>query len=164
MPDQWLSYAEIGARLGLNAEAARTRVRRAGWRTQPGNDGRTRVLVPDQALQTPADNPGQDRPNGTGSLTGLVELLTAAEARSSRLEKQLDAERVRVDEARTRADSLRAELTVVQAGLAAQTNRADEADRRAQEAQQTAEALRQADAQRRGKGLLGRFRAAWRGE
>jgi hypothetical protein len=38
MPEEWLTYREIGARLGLNVEAVRTRVRRAG------NDGRTQRL------------------------------------------------------------------------------------------------------------------------
>ena len=53
MPEEWLTYREIGARLGLNVEAVRTRVRRAGWRTQPGNDGRARVLVPDRVFVEP---------------------------------------------------------------------------------------------------------------
>src|SRR6202012_946903 len=98
MPEEWLTYREIGARLGLNVEAVRTRVRRAGWRTQPGNDGRTRVLVPDRAVVGPVrpdDEEVNERINGTEELTGLVALLTAAEARISRLEGQLEAERDR---------------------------------------------------------------------
>jgi outer membrane receptor for ferrienterochelin and colicin len=42
----WLSYTEAGERLGMSAEAVRTKARRAGWRGMPGNDGRTLVLVP----------------------------------------------------------------------------------------------------------------------
>jgi hypothetical protein len=171
MPDEWLTYSEIGARLGLNAEAARTRARRAGWRTQPGNDGRTRVLVPDRALQHPVDKPGQDRANETDRLTGLVELLTAAEVRVSRLEQQLEAERVRVDEARTEAGHLRAELMVAQADLSDRTVQVDEARSErdqaradAQAARDEAEQLRQADAARRARGRWARLRAAWRGQ
>ena len=81
MPEEWLTYREIGARLGLNVEAVRTRVRRAGWRTQPGNDGRTLVLVSDQAFVEPVSEGGRplnERLNKTGDLTGLVALLTAA--------------------------------------------------------------------------------------
>ena len=103
MPEEWLTYREIGARLGLNVEAVRTRVRRAGWRTQPGNDGRTRVLVPVEVLVEPVstDEAGvNDQVNKTRDLTGLVALLTAAEARVSRLERQVEAERDRVNEAR----------------------------------------------------------------
>jgi hypothetical protein len=169
MSDEWLTYSEIGARLGLNPEAARTRVRRAGWRTQPGNDGRTRVLVPDRALQNPVDRPGQDRPNGTRDLTGLVDLLTAAEARISRLERQVEAERVRVDESRSEADGLRAELTIVQACLTAQTDRADEVGLRAEAAENQAQELRQAfedlqatDSARRSARLPTRLLAALR--
>ena len=35
----WLSYTEAGERLGMSAEAVRTKARRAGWRRMPGNDG-----------------------------------------------------------------------------------------------------------------------------
>ena len=75
MPEEWLTYREIGARLGLNVEAVRTRVRRAGWRTQAGNDGRARVLVPDRVFVEPVVEPvgeDADRVNRTGELTGLV--------------------------------------------------------------------------------------------
>src|SRR5690242_10544878 len=109
MPEEWLTYREIGARLGLNVEAVRTRVRRAGWRTQPGNDGRTRVLVSDQVFVEPVREDGRHL-NRTDDLTGLVALLTAAEARVSRLEGQLGAERDRVNEARSEVAQLRAEI------------------------------------------------------
>jgi hypothetical protein len=45
----WQTYAQAGERFGVSAEAVRLRARRLGWRTQPGNDGRTLVLVPDNA-------------------------------------------------------------------------------------------------------------------
>ena len=48
MPD-WLTYAQAGERFGVSAEAVRLRARRLGWRTQPCNDGRTLVLVPEDA-------------------------------------------------------------------------------------------------------------------
>jgi len=54
-----MTYARIGERFGLGAEAARGRVRRLGWRTQPGNDGRTLALVPDDT---------ELRPSGVGRL------------------------------------------------------------------------------------------------
>jgi hypothetical protein len=43
----WLTYAQAGERFGMSPEAARQRARRMRWRTQPGNDGPTLVLVPD---------------------------------------------------------------------------------------------------------------------
>jgi hypothetical protein len=139
MPEEWLTYREIGARLGLNVEAVRTRVRRAGWRTQPGNDGRTRVLVPDRVFVEPVEHDGagvNERVNRTHELTGLVTLLTAAEARISRLEKQVEDEHNRVNEARSEADRLRTEI----AHLTARADRAEQtstlADAACQEAAQ----------------------------
>jgi chromosome segregation ATPase len=206
MPEEWLTYREIGARLGLNVEAVRTRVRRAGWRTQAGNDGRARVLVPDRVFVEQVIDPvgeDADRVNRTGDLTGLVTLLTAAEARISRLEKQLEAENDRVNQARSEADRLRGEVTdqTARADRAEQTSTAADAAR--QEAEQAADALReqvvalqagqdlmmdmhaqalaaaqdqlervreaaeglrQAEQDRRARGLLARLRAAVRGE
>jgi chromosome segregation ATPase len=142
MPEEWLTYREIGARLGLNVEAVRTRVRRAGWRTQPGNDGRARVLVPDRVFVEPVGQDA-DRENKTGDQTGLVALLTAAEARISRLEKQMEAERDRVNEARSEADRLRVEVT----DLTARAERAEQVstvtDAARQQAQERAEAAEQ---------------------
>ena len=52
-------------------------------------------------------------------------------------------------------------LTIETAELTAQLN---QARRQAQEAQDAAEAIRQAEAERRARGVLARLRAAWRGE
>jgi hypothetical protein len=194
MPEEWLTYREIGARLGLNVEAVRTRVRRAGWRTQPGNDGRTRVLVPDRVLVEPVEHDGEGVNRGVNrahDLTGLVTLLTAAEARISRLEKQVEDERDRINEARSEADRLRTEV----AHLTARADRAEQtstlasaackeateiagelrrdldaarviagaAQHDAQEAAQAAAALRQAEAARKARGRLRRAWDGWRG-
>jgi chromosome segregation ATPase len=187
MPEEWLTYREIGARLGLTVEAVRTRVRRAGWRTQPGNDGRTRVLVSDQVFVEPvrADQEGvNDRVNKTGDLTRLVTLLTAAEARVSRLEGQLEAERDRVNEARSEAARLRVEVAELTArtdraeqALDSAESRADAAEARAQaaeagaaeahqharEAEDALAAVRRAEEERKARGRWARLRAAWRG-
>jgi len=49
MAERWLTYQQAGELLGMTAEAARHRARRMKWRTQPGNEGRALVLVPDDA-------------------------------------------------------------------------------------------------------------------
>ena len=123
--------------------------------------------------------------NRTDDLTGLVVLLTAAEARVSRLEGQLEAERDRVNEAWSEVARLRTEM----AELTARTDRAEQASTAAQieaaqlheavqkidqdrvaavsiadEAVRAAEELRQAQATRAGQGRWARLRAAWRGE
>jgi hypothetical protein len=50
-----MTYADAGTRLGINAEAVRRRADRGKWARIPGNDGRTRVQVPDdvRAPQAP---------------------------------------------------------------------------------------------------------------
>src|SRR4051794_22797972 len=85
MPERWLTYQQMGELFGMSPEAARQRARRLGWRTQPGNDGRTLVLVPPEtdvqprsrpAVQTPDQTPGQPVEQ-TGDGNALAELLRA---------------------------------------------------------------------------------------
>lgn len=135
----WLTYAQIGERFGLGTEAARTRVRRLGWRTQPGNDGRTLALVPDDVELRPAgaraDGPGGDRVDDRAldrdeiDLTGLLpgalaaledavaalrEQLAQAERRAATAEHGRDGERQRADALRDRIDTLTAELAMAE--------------------------------------------------
>jgi hypothetical protein len=98
--------------------------------------------------------------------------VTDERNRADRAESSRDAERTRSDELRDRIEALQVQLvtaeadssalTIETAELTAQLN---QARRQAQEAQDAAEAIRQAEeAERRARGLLARFRAAWRGE
>lgn len=49
----WLTYQEAAEKFGISSEAVRQRARRFRWRTQPGNDGKVKVLVPgDFAVQS----------------------------------------------------------------------------------------------------------------
>jgi hypothetical protein len=153
VPD-WLTYAEIGKRFGLGTEAARTRVRRLGWRTQPGNDGRTLVLVPEDVDLRPAgDRPvrpdkdrGLDRPvteamtdllDGAlasleDAVTTLREQLDVANARAERAETDRADEHQRADDLRAQIDTLTADLVVMRAeadrALTEERLRADEAE------------------------------------
>ena len=72
MDGQWLSYAEAAVRLGITPESARRRARRGNWARQPGNDGRTRVLVP--AL-CPPDVPPDVLPDVLPDVPPLVSAL-----------------------------------------------------------------------------------------
>jgi hypothetical protein len=151
---RWLTFAQAGAELGLSAEATRSRARRAGWRTMPGNDGRTLVMIPDDlAIHTrPAGRP-PERPTGervatarpTGALTAAVSSLEGALAT---LTEQLTRERDRADQAvdradriekerdakRVRADALADQAHVIQAKLATAEVAAEQARRDAQAA------------------------------
>jgi hypothetical protein len=73
-----------------------------------------------------------------------------AERTTERAERALTGERQRADALRDRLDQAQAELAVAQHD--------------AQTAQQAAAALRQAEADRKARGLVARLRAAWRGE
>lgn len=111
--DKWLTYQQGGELFGMSAEAFRQRARREGWRTQPGNDGRTLVLVPDGAAvrprvrpteqsvaQTPEHLPGQtpvqpavQTPEHASTISGLAVLLTEQHKERERLETDLRTER-----------------------------------------------------------------------
>jgi hypothetical protein len=144
MPDgaadgRWLTYDEIAAVRGTQRVGAIRWVQRHRWRRQPGNDGLVRVLVPPDAL-TPTTPPRRSAPTVTPDSAAAFTVALAAmrEAHAGEV------------------TALRERLTDAQA----QAYAAQEAARKAQDA---AEALRQADAERRARGLLARLRAAWRG-
>jgi hypothetical protein len=48
MDGLWLTYQDLGVRLGVTPEAAKRRAIQAKWARMPGNDGRARVRVPDE--------------------------------------------------------------------------------------------------------------------
>jgi hypothetical protein len=97
-----LTYAELGERLGISPDGARTRAKRAGWRIIPGNDGRARVRVP--LVELPERPPEHDRratgrkPEQNSVMFGfMTELL----ARADRAERS--AEQARSEAEQTRA-------------------------------------------------------------
>lgn len=51
MAEEWLTYLELGERLGITASAARMHARRRGWQRRAPNaiGGQARVLVPASA-------------------------------------------------------------------------------------------------------------------
>src|SRR5215211_555500 len=59
----WLTYVELGERLGITPDAARQKAIRGRYRKQRGNDGKARVLVEPEILlaavqtQPPTDHP-----------------------------------------------------------------------------------------------------------
>ena len=137
MPD-WMTYAEIGKRFGLGTEAARTRVRRLGWRTQPGNDGRTLALVPEDADLRPGGDRDNDRGDDrdddrydrpvTAQMTGLMAgALAALEDAVATLREQLERTEQDRDGERQRADELRTQLEALNAEMASMRAEADKA-------------------------------------
>ena len=94
MAEEWLTYAELGGRLGISAAAARHRVSRMNLRRQVGNDGRARVLVD---LAELAFNPPQapaERPPSTSS-TPVERLDEVLREQVAFLQAELSQERGR---------------------------------------------------------------------
>ena len=91
MAETWLTYAQAGERFSTSAEAVRLRARRLGWRTQPGNDGRTLVAVPDDVDVQPRPRPPVQsgvQSVGQPEIARLAGLLAVADARADQAEKR----------------------------------------------------------------------------
>jgi hypothetical protein len=117
MAERWLTYQQAGEVLGMSPEAARQRARRLKWRTQPGNDGRTLVLLPEALdirprvrppgrtagqppVQTPEQTGGQppvQPPGQTGDDKALADVVAAFREVEARLLADLEAARARAD-------------------------------------------------------------------
>jgi hypothetical protein len=117
----WLTYVELGERLGVTPDAARQKAIRGRYRKQRGNDGKARVLVEPEILlaavqtQPPADHPDiqvdermdaappvqtPETSHPSATETALVALL----------EDQISFLKALVENERTRADRLQDEL------------------------------------------------------
>jgi membrane protein involved in colicin uptake len=125
---RWMSFADLAASRGISKDSAQRLVRRRGWRRQPDNQGRVRVLVPPHALEEPVSNdldptsapdrhsdkaPDMSRMIAAveGAVSALRERAEVAEQRADRAEAEARSQRERADQAERRADaaSLRAE-------------------------------------------------------
>ena len=125
----WLTYAQIGERFSMSPEAARQRARRLRWRTQPGNDGRTLVLVPDSTAVQPrgrppdrtTDQPTVQTPGQPSVFARLSGLLERANERADKAEARAEQERQGRERAEARADTADTDRRAAQA-------RADQAE------------------------------------
>jgi hypothetical protein len=121
MDGVWLTYAELGERMGKSAEAARQRAIRKRWRRQVGNDGLARVLVPADAELTPVrtgneragERPKTDRPDPVRTPSVEMELL----ARLAALHDELVAMAQKLAIAEGRAGAAEAEAASARATI-----------------------------------------------
>jgi hypothetical protein len=109
-----LTYAEIAEALKITPESANRLARRKRWPRIKGNDGRTRVAVPEEALvrpDSPSVSPGDGPPDSPpdnpvhaqiarleGELAGTREALAEARARAGAAEARADAAETRASE------------------------------------------------------------------
>ena len=179
-PELRLTYVQLGARLGISAEAARTLTRRRGWqRIAPNRKGAPTIVVlsaddleseqwrteeerspQDNGADIPelkADSAGQHVEQAERRADEANSRADAALALADRLSAQLADAVSRGDRASDRADRLEQDL-------AAARSAAGQARAEASEAQDAAAALRARERAWWGQGRWSRLRAAWRGE
>jgi hypothetical protein len=110
--EQVLTYAELGERLGISVDGARTRAKRAGWPVVIGNNGKARVRVTVSELPEQPPSKAEQSPN-------VLDLV--AELRRAHAERLVEL-RTELDQARGEAERWRA--TAEQARLEAERERA----------------------------------------
>jgi hypothetical protein len=120
MDGVWTTYNEAAARLGVTPEAVRRRAIRNKWARMPGNDGKTRVMVPDELH--PPRTPHVP-PHVTSDTSALVSALREHNATLKGdvelLKGQLVTERERADRATTELVALTQRLVAVEEARAA---------------------------------------------
>jgi hypothetical protein len=102
---EWLTYEQAAERMHVSAAAVRARALRGGWRRQPGNDGKARVLITADVVRAAAEQPREqplDRPRKPTNHELVNELrahIATLKADNERLNGDLAAERQRADRA-----------------------------------------------------------------
>jgi hypothetical protein len=115
MDGKWMVYSEAAAALGVSVEAVRRRAIRNKWARMPGNDGRTRLCLPDELHSPRTPHVTRDvTPRVTPDTSALVHSLEAHIATLKidieRLTAELAGERAELAAERTRADGATIEL------------------------------------------------------
>jgi hypothetical protein len=146
---RWLTYDELATVRGIKRIGAVRLAQRQKWRRQPGNDGKTRIMVPTDALALVRGTPTPDAKHegaANGARDDAGTAVVAFTAALAALEKAHAGEVAGLRERAVRAEGER-----------------DQARGEAREAKDAAESLRRADDARRARGRWARLRAAWWG-
>ncbi len=118
MAEEWFTYSDLGARLGISAEAVRQKAIRHRWRRQTANDGKALVLVDVDDVHVTPRKPSDDRstpeesPADTRTLAALDEHIATLRAILAKAEAATERERERADRERDRADQERGQVDV----------------------------------------------------
>ena len=124
-----MTYAELGEALKIAPASANRLARRRRWARVPGNDGKVRVAVPEEALVPPARPPDSppDSPSDSPPVSPPDKLVNALEAHLATVSEQLAVAEARLAAADARlaaADARDAQHTVDLAAERAQTAKA----------------------------------------
>jgi len=163
MAEQWLTYTELGERIGITPEAARCRASRLRLRRQIGNDGKARVAVDLDEIslnppKTPADRPVTDRTPGrspaddqavTGSLAekDTAQVTEAFREQVALLKEQLTKADAAAEQRRAEAEREREHVAELTADLRKLVERMAEAERTAAQAEQARTEMEKAKAE-----------------
>ena len=117
-----LTYAELAEALKITPASANKLARRKRWPRVPGNDGKARVAVPEEALVRPPGPPDSPpaSPLDVPPVSPPDKLIKALEAHVATLKEQLAAAEARIDK---QAEDLVAYDAAYAAGLAAERAR-----------------------------------------
>lgn len=110
-----LTYAELAARLGVKPESARRLTQRRKWQRTIGNDGTARVLVPFDALPSPASSPMTSPPDNDAAKTITPDVTPDNSAIVAVLEAQIDGLKALVAAEAKRADAADARAIAAEA-------------------------------------------------
>jgi hypothetical protein len=160
---EWLTYAELAARRGIDRQSAFKLAARHRWRRQKGNTGQVRVFVP-SAFAEPEDK-AEDKASDTGydvshHLAAFKAALTAIQEAHA---GEVAVLREQLATARTAADMSQDRAIQADTRAVAAEDRAKQADVRAQAAQERVEALEEKERGRKARGRLRRAWDGWRG-
>jgi hypothetical protein len=123
----WMTFAEASSRLGISTEALRRRADRGRWSRTKGNDGKTRVLVP----ETPVRTMSEARVNGVQTMSehkhvDAPALVSALEGHIATLKAELAAERTGRQADQEQLSVARAVIDKMTAELVSERDRAEE--------------------------------------
>lgn len=120
-----LSYAELAERLGISKEAAKSRVRRAGWLRVVDNRGVARFNVPLDVFDTPdrhgadtvtretpdvAETPERDTDTTLAAIEAIRNALERSESARSEVDKRCLELAEQVGHLKAERDAARAEI------------------------------------------------------
>jgi hypothetical protein len=103
MGERWLTYDEMVEVMHLTKESAKVLTRKKRWPRRPGNDGRARIGVPEEAIEARRESsregsrekdPQSPRERDPESTSPDLEEVLALRVLCARLEAQIEAMRV----------------------------------------------------------------------
>jgi len=118
---RWMSYDEMADVMRLTRDSAKVLARRKRWPRRPGNDGRTRIGVPEEeiaARSNPENDPANDLGNDPESdRPVLAQELLELRVLNARLEERVEGLNRLLEEAHCRRDALQAERAALRQEL-----------------------------------------------